>query len=146
MISIYYSHIVHQSYSLHKQEVQLNSLHRLSILYLWLFNNKKKFISRFSNFLGEEFLYDSVCLSVCLYACMYVRLVCLSHFFLNPYILQHIHFTDIVIRYRIFYIKKIRIFCLQIFFKSRLCSYINIDFLQFHYISAKIYILQICPT
>ena len=28
-------------------------------------------------------------------------------------------------------------------FRSRLCFYINLDFLQFHFLSAKIYILQI---
>ena len=35
-------------------------------------------------------------------------------------------------------------FCFKsFFFKIRLCSYINLVFLQFHFMSAKIYILQI---
>ena len=29
------------------------------------------------------------------------------------------------------------------FFKGRLCSYVNLEFLQFYFVSAKIYILQI---
>ena len=37
---------------------------------------------------------------VCLYVCLYV---CRSHFFWNPYIQQQlIHFTDILIKYKIF--------------------------------------------
>ena len=46
--------------------------------------------------------------------------VCLSHFFWNPYILQLIHSTYILIKYNIFRIKKIRIFFSFFFQKSSL--------------------------
>ena len=38
---------------------------------------------------------------------------------------------------------KNNIFLYQKCFKSRLCFYINLDFLLFHFISAKIYISQL---
>ena len=59
------------------------------------------------------------------------------------YICQNIHFADILKKYKIFFVKKYKFFVYYLFFKSRFCSYINLDFLQFHWISAKIYSLQI---
>ena len=55
---------------------------------------------------------------------------------LSTILLNSIHFTDILMKCEIFWIKKKRIV-------GRLYSYINLDFLQFHQISAKIYMLKI---
>ena len=50
--------------------------------------------------------------------CMSVRMsVYRSHFFLNPYILQLIHTTDILIKYKIFLTKKYEYFVLYFFSK-----------------------------
>ena len=46
------------------------------------------------------------------------------------YVCQNIHFTGIFIIYKIFYRKKYEFYVFNKF-KSRLCSYININFLQF---------------
>ena len=60
-----------------------------------------------------------------------IRFVCLSvTLFLKP--LYSTTFTFYRYTYKIY-----------IFFKSRLCSYIHLDFLQFPFISSKKYILQI---
>ena len=76
-----------------------------------------------------------VCMYVCLSVCMYVRLsVCMYVCLSVTLFLKALYSTTYT-----FY----KYTCLNIFFKSRLCSYINHEFLQFHFISAKIYILQI---
>ena len=62
----------------------------------------------------------SECMYVYMFVCMYVCLSVCNTFFLNPYILQLIHFTDMLM---------FVVCCFQFFFKSRLCSYINIGFL-----------------
>ena len=62
---------------------------------------------------------SSVWMYVCLSVCMYVGL---SHLFWNPYILQLIHFTVILMKYKIFSIKKYDLS----FFYSRLYFYINL--------------------
>ena len=70
-----------------------------------LFSKKENFtVNTFRVFLGAELLYESLFLYVCMYVCWYVMYVCLSvcHTFLKPYILQLIHFTDILIKYKIF--------------------------------------------
>ena len=77
-----------------------------------------------------------IVLSVCMY-------VCLSHF-VNPYILQLKNFTDILIKYKIFKWKnKNVLFHIFFFKKSSLFIYKSRFFLEFHIISAKIYILRI---
>ena len=71
----------------------------------------------FKLFLGAKLLYESLCLYVCMYYCRYV---CLSHFFRHPYILQLTHFTDILIKYKIFLIKNTNFSLKYLFQKSSL--------------------------
>ena len=59
--------------------------------------------------------------------CFYINLDFLQFYFLSAKIL---HFKDIIIKYKIFYIKKQEILSLK-FFKSLLRTLINLDFLQF---------------
>ena len=63
-------------------------------------------------------------------------------FTISFFIIQNIHFADVLIKYKIFLVKNNN-FLVHFFFKCRLRSYINLDFLQFLFISSKIYILQI---
>ena len=86
-------------------------------------------ITRYKLFLITLSVRMSFCLSV-------------SHTFLKTLYSTTLHFTDILIKYKSFILKTKNILFKKIF-KTRLCSYINLGFLQFHFISAKIYILQI---
>ena len=71
--------------------------------------------------------------------CFYINLDFLQFYLLSAKIL---HFKDIIIKYKIFYIKKQEILSLK-FFKSLLRTFINLDFLQFLFnISQNIYISQ----
>ena len=63
----------------------------------------------------------------------------MSHFFWNPYILQLIHFTDKLIKYKIFQIKKYEFFVEYFFQKSSLLIYKPWVFTISFYISQNIH-------
>ena len=105
-----------------------------------VFEQRKKVISSLSLFFRSGvplWIALSVCLSVFLSVGMYVY-----HFFWNPYF-YNLYISQIYLLNKNLLNKKIWTFCLNIFFKRCLCSYINFEFLYFISISAKIYILQI---
>ena len=85
-----------------------------------------------------------ICLSVSLYVwglSVWVS-VCLLHFFENL-IFKNLYILQIYLWNMKSFSLKYTNFLILNTFKSRLCSHINLDFLQFYLISVKIYIYRI---